>query len=152
MLSILRVIIPRGSLAAFSSAAKQDQSDLLRCTIGPKNPFHASLNIHLRGESYLPRGERQQGNVARPLDGRCKAALVRSAHPGQPPWDDLASLRHKLAEQTYVLVINVVNLLHAELADLLATEKFASTIAAAGPTIGSRTIRPSAAVRPWRWC
>src|SRR5579864_7218894 len=101
----------------------------------------------------LPRSKWQQRNIPRPLNRRRQPALVRRAYTGQPPWNDLAPLRHKLAEQAHVFVINVVDLFHAELADLFATEKFpsAAAFAAARSTIGSRAIRPSA-LRPWRWC
>src|SRR5437588_18756 len=100
----------------------------------------------------LPRCKRQQRNIPRPLNGRCQPALVRRAHAGQPPWDDLAALSHKLPEQTHILIVNVVDFLHAELADFLATEKFPSAaLAAAGSTMGPRTIWPSA-LGPWRWC
>src|SRR5579864_1240634 len=100
----------------------------------------------------LPRGKRQQGNIACPLNRRRKPALVRRANASQAPWNDLAALRHKLPEQAHVFVVNVVDLFHAELADLLATEKLPSAaFAAARSTIWSRPIRPSA-LRPWRWC
>src|SRR5579864_3593402 len=101
----------------------------------------------------LPRGKRQQGNIACPLNRRRKPALVRRAHAGEPPWDDLATLRHKLSEQAHVLIVNIVDFFHAELADLFATEKFpsAAAFAATWSTIWSRTIRPSA-LRSWRWC
>jgi hypothetical protein len=101
--------------------------------------------------SVLPCGKWQQGDVAGPLNGRGQAALVRRAYSGQPAWDNLAPFRHELAEQAHVFVINVVNLLHAEFADLLAPEKLATAIAAAGTTIRARTIRPAAAMWPWRW-
>jgi hypothetical protein len=101
----------------------------------------------------LPRSERQQRNVTCTLDGRGQPALVRRAYASQPPWDDFAPLCNELPEQTHVFVVNVVDLFHAELADFLATEKFASAaaFASAGSTIWSRTIRPSA-LGPWRWC
>jgi hypothetical protein len=111
------------------------------------------MSAFLRGEFFLPRGKRQQSNIARPLNGRCKAALVRRADPGQPAWDNLASLCHKLPEQAHVFVIDVINFFHAEFADLFAPEKFASTaaFAAAWTPIWTRTIGPSATVRPWCW-
>jgi hypothetical protein len=101
--------------------------------------------------SVLPCGKWQQSNVAGPLNGRSQAALVRRAYSGQPAWDNLAPFRHKLAQQSHVFVIDVVNLLNAEFADLLAPEKLATAIAAAGTTIRARTIWSAAAVWPWRW-
>ena len=56
---------------------------------------------------------------------------MRSADPGQAPRDDLAALRHELREQADVLVIDGLNFLHAELANLLAPEIFAPAFAAA---------------------
>jgi hypothetical protein len=102
----------------------------------------------------LPRRKWQQSNIARTLNGRCQATLMRSADSGQPAWDNLAPLCHKLPEQAHVFVIDVVNFFHAEFADLFAPEEFASTaaFAAAWTPIWARTIGPSAAVLPWRWC
>jgi hypothetical protein len=75
----------------------------------------------LRGSSC----ERQQGDIARLLDRRGKAMLVRRANAGQAPGHDFTALGYKLAEQTVVFVVDVGNLLGAELADFLAPEKFA---------------------------
>src|SRR6185312_8816904 len=80
------------------------------------------------------RGERQQGDVAGLLDGRRDATLVRRADAGQAAGHDLALLRHELAEQAHVFVIDGINLLDAELADLLAAEELASAFTAATGT------------------
>ena len=56
---------------------------------------------------------------------------MRRADAGQAARDDLAALGHELAEQAKVLVVDVVDLLDAELALLLATEEFARTAGAA---------------------
>src|SRR5271165_7433742 len=93
----------------------------------------------------LPAGERQQRDVARLLDGVGQAALVRRAHAGQPPRHDLARLSYKLAEQPHVLVVHRVDLLHAELANLLAAEELPSAFARP-----SGTARTSARPRPTR--
>ena len=83
---------------------------------------------------------------------------MRSANTGQAAWNNLAALSDELAEQAHVFVIDVVNFLDAEFANLFAAEKFASAITAtaAGTTIRARAIWPaatvSAAMRPWRWC
>ena len=53
--------------------------------------------------------------------------LMRRADAGQTPGHDLAALRHKLAEQSVIFVVDVGNFFGAELADFLAPEKFAST-------------------------
>src|SRR5512146_2838002 len=98
----------------------------------------------------LTRRKRQQGDVARALDGGRKPALVRRAHAGQATGNDLAPLGHKLLQQAHVLVIDVVNFLDAELAHLLAAEKLAATFAAAvGPVAAFGPVGP--ALRPlWR--
>src|SRR5581483_2975162 len=93
----------------------------------------------------------QQCNVARLLDGRAHAALVRRAYAGQAPGDDLAALGHELAQQAHVLVVDGVNLLHAELAHLLAAEELArpAFAAAAGPALRAGTaVTASAGTRP----
>ena len=56
---------------------------------------------------------------------------MRCADAGQAARNDLAALRHKLLQQAHVFVINLVNFLDAEPADLFAAEKLASAIAAA---------------------
>src|SRR5690349_12192107 len=84
-----------------------------------------------------PRGERQQGDVARLLDGRRKPALVRRADARQAARHDLAALGHELRKQTHVLVIDGVDLLDAELADFLAAEVLASAFTSAAGTAGS---------------
>src|SRR5207237_5423474 len=75
------------------------------------------------------RRKRQQSDISRLLDGRRKPPLMRRAHAGQPPGDDLAPLGHKLRKQAHVFVIDGVNLLLAKLANLFAAEKFPSRIA-----------------------
>src|SRR5438874_2223164 len=81
-------------------------------------------------KSLPARRKRQQSNVAGLLDSRGNTPLVRRANAAQAPRDDLAPLGDELPEQADVFVIDGVNLLHAKLADLLAAEKFASSIAA----------------------
>src|SRR5690348_9747484 len=84
---------------------------------------------------------RQQSDVASLLDRGRESPLVRRANPSQPPWDNLPALRHELSEQAYVLVVDCLDLLHAEFADLLAPEILASALAR---TTGT-TARPRAA-------
>ena len=55
--------------------------------------------------------------------------------PGQTPRHDLAALGHELPEQPVIFVVDVGDLLGAELANFLAPEKLASTFA-------RRTARP----------
>src|SRR3984893_6263575 len=74
-------------------------------------------------------GKRQQSNVAGLLDRRRKTPLMGSAYARQPAGHDLAALRHELPEHAVVLVVDVLDLFHAELADFLAPEKLASAFA-----------------------
>src|ERR1700680_4408931 len=82
-------------------------------------------------------GKRQQSNVARLLDRRRKPPLMRSAYARQPTGHDLTALRDELPEHAVVLVVDVLDLFHAELADFLAPEKLASAFARW--TAGTRT-------------
>src|SRR5437879_2543973 len=54
---------------------------------------------------------------------------MRRANAGQPPRHDLPALGHELAKQPVILVVDVLDLLDAELANFLAPEKFASALA-----------------------
>jgi hypothetical protein len=73
------------------------------------------------------RGKRQQGDIPGLLDGAGQTALVRGANAGKTPRHDLAALSHKPLQQPDIAVRNRVNLLGAELADLLAAEEFSAT-------------------------
>src|SRR5262252_648458 len=55
-------------------------------------------------------------------------------HAGEAPRDDLAALGHELLQQTDFFVVDVIDLLDAELANLLAPEKLAATLAASART------------------
>src|SRR5271157_2420099 len=68
------------------------------------------------------RRERQQRDVARFLDGVGETPLVRRAHARDAARNDLPALRHKGVQHLHVLVIDVVDALHAEAAHLLAPE------------------------------
>jgi hypothetical protein len=94
--------------------------------------------------------KRQQRDVARLLDGRGQPVLVRRAYPSQPPGHDLAALRDELSEQSVVFVIDVGDLLSAELANFLAPEKLASTFArrTTGPRSPASTASESWSVSP----
>src|ERR1700691_2065737 len=85
-------------------------------------------------------GERQEGDVARLLDGPRQTALVRRAHAGQAPRSDFAALRDELRQQAHVFVIDRFDLLDAELANLFAAEKLAAAFAwTTGTSGGTRT-------------
>ena len=83
-------------------------------------------------------GKRQQRDVARLLDGQGQTPLVRRADSGQAPRNDLAALRHELRQQPDVLVVDGLDFLHAEFANLLAAKIFAPTFAAATRAAGTR--------------
>src|SRR5215217_5426198 len=61
---------------------------------------------------------REQGHLPGVLDGGGDVALVLGAVAGDPTGADLAPVAHELAEQVDVLVVDVVLLLRAELAEL----------------------------------
>jgi hypothetical protein len=96
-------------------------------------------------EALVPRCERQQGDVPGLLDGAGQAALVRGANAGETPGHDLAALGHKALQQTDIAVRDRVNLLGAELADLLAAEELAASAGTAGGTSAGAAGRPAAA-------
>src|SRR5579863_8544129 len=68
------------------------------------------------------RRERQQRDVARLLDGVGETPLMGRAHARDPPRHNLAALGHKGVQHLHIFVIDVIDLLHAEPAHLLAPE------------------------------
>ena len=92
--------------------------------------------------ALVPCGKRQQRDVPRLLDGARQTALVCGANAAQPPRNNLAALGHKLLQQPHVAVRNPVDLLGAELADLLAAEKLSPSAGTAGAS--ARTTRAGA--------
>src|SRR5512132_770124 len=66
----------------------------------------------------LSDGVREQGHLPGVLDGGGDVALVLGAVAGDPAGADLAPVAHELAQQVDVLVVDVVLLLGAELAEL----------------------------------
>ena len=90
-------------------------------------------------QSLVPRRKRQQGDIPGLLDGAGKAALVLGADAGEPPGHDLAALGDKALKQPDIAVGDRVDLIGAELADLLAAEELAASAgtAAGGPSAGS---------------
>src|SRR5262249_41825070 len=80
------------------------------------------------------------------LDRVGQAALVRRTHTGQAARHDLARLSHELPKQADILIVHAVDLLDAELANLLAAEELASAFArsartSTGTTAGTRATR-----------
>src|SRR5256885_5034757 len=119
-------------------------------------------------KSFLRRSsrKRQQSDIPCLLDRRRQTVLMRCADTSQAPRHNLSALRDKLPQQTVVLVVNVFDLLDAELAYFLAPEELAAASAAfAGTTwsatrsaksrtIAARTwtLRPLARWRVLLWC
>src|SRR5689334_746896 len=83
---------------------------------------------------------------------------MRRAHSSQPARNDLAAFGNEAGEQAHVLVVDGVDFLHAELANFLAAEEFASALAralAAGATTRVATrpaILPVLSSRRGGWC
>src|SRR5688572_16578258 len=65
---------------------------------------------------------RNERDLTRALDGGLQLALVHRAGSGDAARQDLAALRNERTDQLHVLVVDVVDLVRAELADLAATE------------------------------
>src|SRR5512137_1322923 len=82
----------------------------------------------------------QQRQLPSPLDGRLELALVHRAHAGDAARQDLRALGHEGQQHLRVLVVDVVDLLRAELADLAAAEH-----AAARPALLSTLLVAAAA-------
>ena len=69
-------------------------------------------------------------------------------YSGQAPWNNLATLRHELRKQANILVIDGLDFLRAEFANLLAPEILpAARSSAFPPTAGARR-SPLAAIGP----
>jgi len=87
--------------------------------------------------------KRQQGDVARTLDGYAQPALMASANARHPARQNLSALLHELRQDVRALVIDEVHLFDAELANLLLAEILAL---AAWPSTGTaRATRSTAA-------
>src|SRR3990170_278475 len=90
--------------------------------------------------------EREQGDVAGALDGHRELPLVGGAGARDPPRQDPPTLRHEAPETSDILVVNLLHLVHAELADLLPTIALPSldhrhwSLPMFGPIVDSRTV------------
>src|SRR6266508_4810031 len=69
------------------------------------------------------RRERDQGQNARPLDRLHQLTLVLGARPRDPAWENLRPLRRERLKQPDILVVDELDLLVAELAELLLPEQ-----------------------------
>jgi hypothetical protein len=145
------VLFLGGKLEKLLGPYYKDQSEISAVPVRSKW-FSPCLRVSVVGVA-LPRRKGQQGDVACPLDGGSQSPLVRRAYASETARNDLASLGHKLAKQAYVLVVDIVYLLHAELADFLAAEKLAAAFAAGATGATVRTIRSiGTSHRALGWC
>src|SRR5688572_24082964 len=70
----------------------------------------------------LFRRVRDERQLARPHQRHAQLPLVQGAGPGDAPRQDLGALGHERQQQPRVLVVDVVDLVAAELADLPPAE------------------------------
>src|SRR4029453_9326864 len=84
---------------------------------GAPTPRTSWLRMTFTG-ALLSDRVREQGHLPGVLDGGGDVALVLGAVAGDPAGADLAPVAHELAQQVDVLVVDVVLLLGAELAEL----------------------------------
>jgi hypothetical protein len=76
----------------------------------------------------------QQSDVACLLDGTRQPPLMGGADAGEAPGYYLASLGNKLLQQAYIAIVDGIDLLDTELANLLAAKELASAAAGAAGT------------------
>src|SRR6187399_703245 len=88
---------------------------------------------------------RNQRQLTRALDRRLQLPLVQRAGAGDPPRLDLAALGQERRQQADVLVVDVVDLLRAELAHAAPAEEPAARAIAALVLVGVFALRPAAA-------
>jgi hypothetical protein len=107
-------------------------------------------------EKLETRSEGKQRNIARLLDCQAKPALMPCADSGQAARNNLAALRNKTLQKPDIAVGDRVDLLRAELADLLAAEELASARTTTGSTgrtwctwTGARAGVPAAGAVCW---
>src|SRR5439155_23694563 len=74
-----------------------------------------STDAHVRASvGYV----RDQRDLPRPLDGGLQLPLMHGTRARNPPGQDLAALGHEGTEQLDILVVDIVDLVRAELAHL----------------------------------
>src|SRR5207237_98483 len=69
---------------------------------------------------------RNERDLTRALDGRLQLPLMHGAGTGDAPRQNLAALGHEGTEQLDVLIVDVVDLVRAELADFAPAEQRAA--------------------------
>jgi len=98
------------------------------------SPISSAARLASSAIKLEARCERKQGNVARLLDRKRKAALMPGANARQAARNNLAALGDEALKQANVTVRDRVDLLCAELADLLAAEELPSARTAGAAT------------------
>jgi hypothetical protein len=83
----------------------------------------------------------QQSNIPCLLDRQGQASLMRSAHARQATRYNPPAFRYELCEQTNVLVVDGLNLFHAEFADFFAPEILAPPTTATALATAAWTAR-----------
>src|SRR5271156_2436751 len=84
----------------------------------------------------------QQRDVASLLDGARQPTLMGGADAGKTARDNLAPLGHKLLQQAHIAIVDGIDLLDTELANLLAAKELTSAAArAAGASAGRASAR-----------
>src|ERR1051325_9573351 len=78
------------------------------------------MERHVDHSENLVSRERQQRDDARALDRALQLALMQRARAGDAARKNLAALGDELLERLHVFVVDVLDLLDAELADALA--------------------------------
>lgn len=84
--------------------------------------------------------EGKQGQVPRAFDGSAERALVLGAHTALPAWFNLGPVGHIAAQPLVVLVVDVLDVFHAE-----GAHPPARRVASPGSTTGAR---PTCRARP----
>jgi hypothetical protein len=100
--------------------------------------------LQVRRKKLEARSEGKQSNVARLLDRQAEPTLVPRANSGQAARNDLATLGNKALKQPDIAVGDSIDLLGAELANLLAPEKLAAARATARSARRTRSTRTGA--------
>lgn len=60
----------------------------------------------------------QKSEMTRPLDGQSQAPLVLGAGPNFAAWSDLTAVGEKTPQIVHLFVIDMIDLVHAEVTDL----------------------------------
>src|SRR5689334_18212532 len=99
----------------------------------------------------LLRHIRQERDLPRALDGRLQLALVHRAGARNAPRHHFAALRHERSNHLDVLVVDVVDLVRAELADLAAAEHRATLalLLVAGLLVAAAAAAPRSSLSEW---